>query len=179
MADLPYPPWDVPPISAQGDSDEDSTYAGVGRVLSEWEAVEAELAHLYARFGGRLFQDEAYYEYGASRIFAERLRDLRKAASSYFVKRPNQTAEGNFDFLAEEAERYAARRNDIAHCVVRDLSIVSDFGTGFWLVPSFYAFRRFGRSAMPAFAYTSIELGHLKDGLWELRARIAVYHQTF
>ena len=35
-------PWDVPPIPNRGDFDEDTTFAGVGRVMSGWELIEVD-----------------------------------------------------------------------------------------------------------------------------------------
>jgi hypothetical protein len=83
MPELIHDTWDAPPIPQHGDLDENSTYAGVGRVLSGWEAMEAELSHLYAAFVGKFHQAEAYREYGAGgQIFANRMLTLRTSAQN-------------------------------------------------------------------------------------------------
>ena len=43
-------PWDAPPLPNHGDDDMECTFAGVGRVLSQWESVEIELSVLFALF---------------------------------------------------------------------------------------------------------------------------------
>jgi hypothetical protein len=124
MTELHHDTWDAPPVPLDGDLDENSTYAGVGRVLSAWEAVEAELSHLYAVFVGKLFERKAYVEYGTGRIFVDRMRTLKTAASGYFVRYPSQMREGHFDKLAEIAEKFASRRNEVAHSIVRGIEFV-------------------------------------------------------
>ena len=176
-----YPTWDAPPLPERGDHSEDTTYAGVGRVLSEWEACEAELSHIYAMFVCKFFQPEAYREYGAGRIFIDRLRIIRSAAEAYFVRHPNQEREGKFDQLAQLAEMCSARRNEVAHSIVREMGFVRSrrfgdpFGQQFCLVPSHYNYKRFGPDNMPTYAYTSAELAYLKGGLSQLRMHLALF----
>jgi hypothetical protein len=184
MTEMPYSTWDAPPFPENGDLDEDSTYAGVGRVLSAWEAAESELSHLYAWFVGKLHQPEAYREYGTGRIFADRMKILKAAAEAHFVRCPHQSREADFDCRAEIAEKFASRRNEVAHSIVRDLGNIrprrfSDaFGRQFFLVPSYYNYQRYGPDNMPTYAYTSVELSHLNNGLWLLRAHLAVYREN-
>jgi hypothetical protein len=130
MPELIHDTWDAPPIPQHGDLDENSTYAGVGRVLSGWEAMEAELSHLYAAFVGKFHQAEAYREYGAGQIFANRVLTLRASAENFFVRRPNQVREGEFDCYAKIAVKFADRRNEVAHSIVRDLGHVRLFRVG-------------------------------------------------
>jgi hypothetical protein len=65
-------------LPMEGDLDSNHTYAGVGRVLSEWEGIEAAISHLYAWFIGKLFEAEAYHTYGAGRIFSVSARRGRR-----------------------------------------------------------------------------------------------------
>jgi hypothetical protein len=173
--------WDAPPVPEDGDLDDSSTYAGVGRVLSAWEAVEAELSHIYAAFIGKLYQVEAYREYGGGRIFAERMLTLKTAAEAHFRRHPNQQLEGDFDQRVEIAEKFSARRNEVAHSIVRDLGFVRQFRvcdhihSQFFLVPSHYNFKRFGPDNLPTYAYTSVELAHLNNGLSVLRRYLEIF----
>jgi hypothetical protein len=184
MSEPTHDTWDAPPIPVHGDLDENITYAGVGRVLSGWEAMEAELSHLYAAFVGKFHQAEAYREYGTGRIFTDRMKTLRTAAERYFVRHPNQSREGQFDCLAEIAVKFADRRNEVAHSIVRDLGHVRPFqtddaiGSQFFLVPSHYNYKRFGPDNMPTYAYTSIELAYLTGGLWDLQSHLAIYRDA-
>jgi hypothetical protein len=184
MSQPTHDTWDAPPIPLNGDLDENRTYSGVGRVLSGWEAMEAELSHIYSVFVGKFRQDEAYREYGTGRIFTDRMKTLRMAAERYFVSHPNQSREGQFDCLAEIAVKFADRRNEVAHSVVRDLGYFKQLQTSdafrsqFFLVPSYYNYKRFRSNNMPTYAYTSIELAHLTSGLWVLQGHLAVYRDA-
>lgn len=43
-------PWDQLPFPTQGDRLERKTFEGVGRVTSQWEAVEFELSRIYSMY---------------------------------------------------------------------------------------------------------------------------------
>ena len=45
-------PWDISPFPNKADSDDTVTFAGVGRVLTEWELVEFVLGTIYRIFRG-------------------------------------------------------------------------------------------------------------------------------
>ena len=46
-------PWDTPPLPTYGDDNEDETFTAVGRVMTQWESIEFELARLYSTFVGK------------------------------------------------------------------------------------------------------------------------------
>jgi hypothetical protein len=176
MSELPRPTWEPPPLPTEGDTDDNSTYAGVGRVLSEWEGVEAALSHLYAWFIGKLFRAEAYQEYGAGQIFRERMRTFKAGRESYFVQHPSQSLEGQCDCLAALAEKYSARRNEVAHSVVGGIWNGQKSRHEYLLIPPLYDPQRFGLSNdQPVYAYTAMSLAHLKAGLWGLRSDLVTY----
>src|SRR3954447_18571165 len=90
----------TPPIPTKGDENNDSTYSAVGRVLTQWERVEVELAHLYACFKGQPTNSlNQIREYGSGTIFRERAQKLADAAHSYFRAKCCQHHEGDFDAL--------------------------------------------------------------------------------
>jgi hypothetical protein len=171
-------PWDVPPIPNRGDEDEDATYAGVGRVMSRWEAVEVELAHLYTIFVNRPHEADAIKAYGMGRIFAERLALLREAAERYFVSSPDQAIEGAARELLDRVRRYSDRRNEVAHGIVRQMrwvrgvrdNLAQDAVGRFQhcLVPPHYTFRKFDQHNRPTYAYASAELLTLDEKLFWL-----------
>jgi hypothetical protein len=176
MSELPYATWETPPIPAEGDLDREHTYAGVGRVLSEWEGAEAALSHLYAWFVGKLFQAEAYHEYGAGQIFRERMRTFKTGRYTYFVQHPSQPLEGRCDCLAALAEKFSARRNEVAHSVVGHIWNGQKTRHEYLLMPPLYDPQRFSPpNDQPGWAYTSISLAHLKEGLWVLRSDLVTY----
>ncbi len=85
--------WDIPPLPDHGDDDRDTTFAGVGRVLSQWESIELELSVLYALFTGRADNSEATREYGKGRIFTDRAKTVEDMAEKWLR---DQTLESEF-----------------------------------------------------------------------------------
>jgi hypothetical protein len=158
---MPSNPWDIPPFPAQGDEDEDTTYAAVGRAISYWESIEVSLSYLYSAFVGKPAQLGALREYGNGRIFAERMKGLKTAADGFFRRYPNQANEGRFDRLARSVTNFATRRADIAHGIVRPFQwdVPPGHARIQWcLVPPHYDQRRFDHANRPTYAYASREI---------------------
>lgn len=170
-------PWDRPPFPTSCDDNPDTTFNAVGRVMTHWETVEFELARLYSLLVGAP-DGPALHQYGAGRIFRDRLVALRQAAGKHFVQRPHQAWEAQFDFVAVRAEGFSDRRNDVAHGVVFEVSGITFFrervglskggNQQFLLIPPIYA-RRWHDGGLPIFCYGSHEMialhGQLRD-LW-------------
>jgi hypothetical protein len=158
-------PWDVPPFPVRGDDDIEHTYAGVGRVLSQWETLELELGFIYGLLLNQLEDIEAVRRYGEPKIFEERIKGLSAVASEYFKWNPHQETEAELDALLMSARQFAARRNDIAHSIVRPIQwIARDMDEGplqFCAVPPLYLARKFDARNMPSFVYASVELAAL------------------
>lgn len=175
-------PWDVPPLPDRGDDNEDATYAGVGRVMSRWEAVEVELAHLYTIFVNRPHEADAIKGYGMGRIFAERLASLRGVTDLYFVSRSDQAVEGAPRDLLCRVRHYSDRRNEVAHGIVRQMRWVRSLRDNlapdavgkfqFCLVPPHYTFRKFDQDNRPTYAYTSTELLSLEEKFYWLAQEV-------
>ena len=67
-------PWDIPAFPNKADTDGTVTFAGVGRVLTEWELVEFVLGTIYSIFRGDQTL-KLVLEYGAlSEVFSEDTR---------------------------------------------------------------------------------------------------------
>jgi hypothetical protein len=106
-------PWDRPPLPIRGDDDQDTTHAAVGSVLTNWENIEGELSHIFALYIGKMWTNEAYDQYyERGRTTKGRLQNLETAANAYFVKSPNQEAEGAFCKLLEGVFGFADRRHE-------------------------------------------------------------------
>jgi hypothetical protein len=172
-------------MPAQGDEDDDATYAGIGRVISRWEEVEALLAHLYSCF--LLDPDLASLvrEYGNPRIFSDRMIQLQNGAERYFVRHPNQQMEASFQMLSRRIVGFSARRNDIAHCVVRPMFWLSAFGIerspamSYCALPPHYTGRRFDdETNKPSYVYTSVELLQLEEQLSWLAISARQFYET-
>lgn len=179
-------PWDRPPLPTCFDVDIDSTFAGVGRVLSQWEELEVTLARLYARFRGEK-TTTMIREYGEGRIFKDRIQRLINSASLYFTRHPNQNHEGGFDHLVERCLNFSARRNDIAHGhVVPTRADVIPEANGEWvnligyefcLFPPHYDPRRHseGDPGCPEYGYTRPMMDKLESAIEDLNCDAVAY----
>jgi hypothetical protein len=114
-------PWDPFPFPLEGDEDCRLTFEGIGRIITIWEHVEFTLARIYSIFVGRPDTD-AVHEYGAPRIFRERIALLKSASCRWEIRHPSQRLEHFRDLMCADAELLAGRRNEIAHSVVFDVS---------------------------------------------------------
>jgi hypothetical protein len=158
--------WDRPPIPTHGDSDDDTTYAGVGRVVTEWEQVELALSRLYSLFMGRFEHRETMREYGDGTVLKGRLERLARAHETFTRRVPDQALESEFDSLIERIRLFAERRNDVAHGLVWPIQWngppAIELGPfQFCVVPPDYKKKLFDPNNMPLYVYTRHEL----DGL--------------
>lgn len=172
-------PWDIPPFPTRGDDDQDSTFAGIGRVLSQWEMIEVELSHIYAWLMNRPEEIEVLRQYGEKRIFAERIKEFRQIADVYFRGNPHQETEGELSTLTDTICKFAERRNEVAHCIVRPFQWIASPGDEgllqFCAVPPHYTARKFDFENIPMFAYTSLELTALSRALFDVAQEAAKF----
>ena len=172
-------PWDIPPFPIRGDDNQDTTFAGVGRVLTQWEMIEVELAQIYGWLDMRPDQIEALHRYGEPQSFRERKKGLQAVADLYFRRNPHQTAEGEFCTLITKVYNFSARRNDVAHSIVRPFQwILSPKLEGplqFCAVPPHYTGKKFDPQNMPLFIYTSVELVALSKALFYVAQEAAKF----
>jgi hypothetical protein len=181
--------WDIPPFDGRGDKTPNPTYEAVGRALSAWEEVEVSLSHLFGIFTGKdPLSLATYAEYGKPSIFSHRADGLQDAASVYFVRNPNQAHEAEFADLICDIRKFSARRNDIAHGIVRPIvvgppiSIPDDDPAGepwlqmnyeYCLLPPTYAGRRFGLDRTPQYVLPAAEIMQFQAAFTRLLARVA------
>jgi hypothetical protein len=158
-------PWDVPPLPTKGDDDIEFTYAGVGRVLSQWETAELELSRIYGLLLNRPDDIEAIRLYGDPKIFEERAKGLAAAAEQYFRWNPHQDTEAELSELMLLARQFSARRNEVAHSIVRPIGN-DDGPQRFCALPPQYEAKKFDSNDTPAFGYTSVELNALHAALY-------------
>jgi hypothetical protein len=111
--------WDRPPIPLIGDETSDEIYRAVGWALSGWEMLEMSLVGLFDTLIGIALDTHASHRaYGAVTIWNIRRDMLRAAAEAYFLEFPNQPLAKEIKETINIVDRYAARRNDIAHGIV-------------------------------------------------------------
>jgi len=179
-------PWDRPPYPSQGDTAEDITFAGVGRVISQWESIESELSHLYALFTGTQFKYESYEaSYATGKTTQGRLQTAEKAADKFFQRKPHQKFEGEFCRLIKIISGFSERRHDVAHGIVQPfqwyLTIVPkhnlkfDTPFQFCVVPPHYQVKSITTKNLPKYIYTSVELMELEKKLYNLLVELILF----
>lgn len=184
----PRQPWDPLPFPVQGDAAADATYAAVGLMMSQWEAVEFDLARLYSFLAGTSETTGAFRDYGGNRrIFRERLAGLEAVATRYFVRRCSQAMEARFADLTRRAAGFSERRNEIAHGIVMEVSKITYFAERLTLapagdpqhllVPPYHVLRQHDGFGLPAFAYNSGQIRQLASRLLTLSDDICAFRQ--
>ncbi len=176
-------PWDRPPFPKRGNASQRVLFEFIGRALMAWEEVETALAHLYSIFScGSKFDQAANREYGEPPNFAPRLRRLEERARGYFVAKPCQEQEGEFDNIIRLATAYAPRRNDIAHGVARPVqwvldpnsheSLLSLAGEMQWcVIPPHFRDNKFTSENRPVYVLTSRETNRFSEAFWKITHR--------
>ena len=155
-------PWDRPPLALTGDQDDEKTYAGVGRIITEWEDVEGALSHLCSLFVGEYLQIDAIRRYGNGGVSSVRITKLADVARIYFQKRANQNIEADFEELIERLLKYSQRRHDVAHGVVRALYDANDNFLYYGVVPAYYNAKHFGQDNIPTYLYARKEMDQIR-----------------
>ena len=175
-------PWDRPPLPAFGDTNSEETYAGVGKVLSQWEQTEIQLGYLHSAFLFRHLDWEAMIKYGKGATFRSRSTLLIESKNHFFVRVHDQNIEAEFDALYQKVTSFADRRHEVAHAVVRDETWadwripnypdLNTMGKRWFLLPSHYKARNFNEHLLPEFAYTGPTLRSLAHDLMMLALEI-------
>ena len=178
-------PWDVPPLPTRGDDEAEWTFAGIGRVTSQWEVIEFEFSRLYSIFVGK--PDEEMRGYGQGRIFRDRSEILTKAAEEYFTGQPNQELEGQLHSLMSRAQGFSDRRNEVAHGIVFQLQRLTFFRQSvdadvrgkfqYGLVPPYHTLRKHGPDGLPLYAYASTHLLEFEEAMAWLEIDLANYRR--
>jgi hypothetical protein len=174
-------PWDVrEPPAKIGDPDETPLFEAVGRALTTWETVEIECARLFAVFVATkrkyTYHDPAVRAYGAIIGAVNRKNMLEFAAEPFFARRPKKKAsfqKRSADLIKEYIE-FSARRNEIAHGLVRRIFITRKGGNpklvGIYLIPSFFNPKKFKKGEL-TYAYVSGDVIYYKQEFDKLQLR--------
>jgi hypothetical protein len=173
-----------PPLPGRGDETPDATYHGVGKVVSTWEAVEFEFSRLYSVFSNDP-DGESLRQYSESTISRYRLDELGKQAERYFLSRPCQQVEGQFDRLVASARALLSRRNEVAHGIVSDMSKITAYSRNFvreargrpqWaLFAPYHTLRQHGDNGLPQYAYTGAVLLVLAEALFDFYEEVRAF----
>jgi hypothetical protein len=177
--------WDPFPMPLIADLSETPIYTNIGKVISAWEMIEFSLARLYSFFAGDP-DGEPIRDYGRGQIFKTRLDSLKVVAERWFVKFPDQAREGLFDRLCEELEKFADRRNEVAHATVLPINRLEFFVNLFgiepnapqqWLlIPPYHTVKKHDAiTGLPNYAYSALELNELFESLVLMMDRLKGY----
>jgi hypothetical protein len=175
-------PWDRPPLPSFGDANDDFTYAGVGRVLSQWEHVELQLGYLHSALRGKYQDYDTMIDYGVGSAFRDRFRRLEAAARAFFVRYSSQEFEARFEALRTKVLAFADRRHDVAHGIVRDETWTEwrirgqpdpeSQGRRYFLLPTHYKAKNFNLYMHPEYSYTYPTLRQLAHQLMLLSTEV-------
>jgi hypothetical protein len=135
------------------------------------------LAELFSQLvGGEWPSDGPPYHpadraYGSVLGSAARLTMIEEAAKAHFQWYQNPVLEKRLkDLIGTECRNFASKRNNIAHGIVDiRFSDPPKLKLGHWLVPSYYATKKYPLKGPNAYAYTSSEINYFLqefDGLW-------------
>lgn len=174
-------PWDAP-VSAPlrpGVRNEDELFVSVGRALTKWESLEAEIGGIYACLTTR--PDErnvapAVRAFGTVTNTHARAEMITHAAEAFFDPFSETPLEAELKDILKHYRGWAARRNDIAH----GCSTASEHPdyrdenqpmiTTYCLCPSHGHSRKWGLNLEPTYHYIPSEIdnfGHAFDALAE------------
>jgi hypothetical protein len=181
-------PWDPFPIPVSGDEDFERTLAGVGHVMSAWEAIELNFARIYSVFVGQGSRGKAIQDYGGPRIFRDRRNELQKVSDAYFVNCPDQTKESELARLLDIASRYSERRNEVAHGIVMEVQTLKYFASRMpfsprgvpqnLVVPPFYTVRNHRDDGMPKYAFSRHQMIVLSKNMYKFNEEIVTFRKS-
>ncbi len=169
------------------DTDRKDTYAGTGRVLSEWEGIEVGLCRIFSFLKGDP-DGASMKEYGQPRIFRERYSMLLRVADNFFVSHPNQSLEGTLHQLSSQIFSHSDRRNEVAHGIVmpinaylfaKDILPRLEPRTNYYaLLPSYYQVRSHNLAGLPEFIYGASFLHVIADEMALCYAQISDFRES-
>ena len=185
-------PWDRPAPPTHADEDLQVLYASVGAALSQWEAIESELSHLYALLIGKMWKSVAYDQYYAEgHTCQRRITTLAKSGELYFQKNPNQNIEGEFSKLIRASKGFADRRHELAHGLARPIqwfwpivaaTMKPPAGPAYeyCLVPPHYQRDWFDpKNWNPEYIYTSNEIYRIERGFVDFLHQILNFRHDY
>jgi len=154
----PNNPWERPAPVAVGDADNNTTYAAVGRALSNWERLEGYLSLIFSAMVGPGEEPlAASRAYGSVASFIGRNEMLWAAAEAYLSLHPDALLQASLETILKEAKKASPRRNEIAHGIVQPL-MAMDRSITWALVPAYYATNKRNLDRSPKYAFSSIEI---------------------
>jgi hypothetical protein len=185
-------PWDIPYAAKfkVGDADESGIYTAVGKALSKWEGLVADLTFVFAVLAS---QEEPWHYNPAVRAFgsvqgasakSEMVQHAAEALFHNFERQLNVDCDeyrAHLRALLREYNGWAARRNDVAHGYVTE-SRMPDYTkddtpitSTYLLCPSHSASRKWPMDWEPAYQYRADEIAAFGVGFDGLAERVLAF----
>ncbi len=181
--------WDIPysPKFKVGDDIEKVIYEAVGRVLSKWEGLVADLTSVFAVLTS---QDEPWHYNPAVRAFgavqgaAAKAEMVLQAAEALFFNFERQLNidcdkyRADLKLMLREYNGWGDRRNDVAHGYVTERRMPdytkenTPITSTYLLCPSHSASRKWPMDWEPAYQYRADEIEKFGAGFDDLAERV-------
>jgi hypothetical protein len=181
--------WDIPysPKFKVGNTTESIIYEAVGRALSKWEGLVADLTSIFAVLTS---QDEPWHYNPAVRAFgavqgaASKAELVQQAAEALFHNFERQLSvdcdeyRADLKSLLREYNGWGARRNDVAHGYVTERRMPdyskddTPITSTYLLCPSHSASRKWPMGWEPVYQYSADEIDKLGVSFDELAGRV-------
>ena len=177
-------PWNVPLPPKRGDARKSITYRAVGHALSDWEYFEFSLNLVFRVICKTEWDIPLIRAYGSIMTYRGRAEMIESAADAYFRRHQTKSLQSEFRRLMNMADRFAARRNEVAHGRVERYCDFDPSKRGWCLFPSGIATnkreftvetfdlrkpeRLTGRVTKPKYVYSSVEIDIFGQGFWDL-----------
>tara|TARA_R110000796_G_scaffold37393_4_gene94404 strand:- start:300 stop:929 length:630 start_codon:yes stop_codon:yes gene_type:complete len=168
--------WNSPPREPHGDVGAEQIYQAVGTALSQWEQIESILGEAFATFV-ESNSPAAQRAYGSIISAVGRCSALNSAASIFFDLHPEKEKQPYTEAL-KAVEFASARRNEIAHGVVKIFATPETIGGGYYLLPPDYNSRKTEPSisfptdeTLDPFAWTSFSYAYTSQQILDFTKR--------
>lgn len=175
-------PWDQPPFPSVGSKTESEVFESVGRALTKWGALERSMCQLFeAIIGDGRESYSAWRAFGAMLSNSSHVDLLIWAAEASLKEEQYRELQ---KFLRGPVRKYAIRRNEIAHGVVRNCEILENFEgrlprLGFCLMPMAHASSKMSAATGPKYVYSSVEIDRIGEGFISPAQQISAFTSEF
>jgi len=130
-------------LPKEGDPSPIVIHSAVGKALTDWERLDRNLADIFSLLvAGYVPNLAASRAYGSVLSVRGRIEMIQAAGAAVFADKPNKVLRLRLKELLEEAEGFAARRNDIAHGITSQYLSTDNKPIGYVLGPGVTATRK-------------------------------------
>jgi hypothetical protein len=158
-------PWDVRPRVKKGDAKSDAIFLVVGAAITEWERLESSLAELFDLLLASTNR-AAFKVYQSSKTSNARGEMLSAAIP---LDRASDAENEELATFISTVNKFAARRNEIAHGQVHNLGKY-----GYYLGPSNLMKSKWAKEGSPKYQYVAADIYYYIQQFAALRKQCEV-----